>query len=432
MPLLRPPLDRFEALWHAEHYDPTLDALTDLTGNGHHARLGSLVGPDTNDMLRLVRDREQYFYHPGTSSNDLSVPDHASLRIIGDIDLRWFGQADWTPASAVALVGRWQSGDQSYLLTLESSWARLYIHDGAASHFVGSAAIPLTDGQDGGIRATRRQSDGQVIFYTSTDGETWTQLSTHTLAAGSAIRAGTAKLTVGSQQSAWWFAGRTYQAEVRDGIDGTVVADVRAADATAPFASFVDRTGKTVTINRSSTGRTLEVVNKTLLLAGPDDYLFVPDHPDLDFAGGAAFTVLLAGRLYGSSTAARGLVAKRNINNNDSVNSVGWSLHLSTNIFVVTDKAQTGFEAFDAAGGLPASGQDFVAAGRMDLGADELEAFRDGVGSGSPGTGLGGNLSNGLGLLIGAAWSTTGSTPQDFYHGAIFGAGLTREALSDV
>lgn len=73
--LLRPRsvLSRAVAAWNAGRYDPGLDALVDLSGNGHHARFGSTVGADTNDPLRLDWDGQNYLYLPGTSGNSLTV-----------------------------------------------------------------------------------------------------------------------------------------------------------------------------------------------------------------------------------------------------------------------------------------------------------------------------------------------------------------------
>ena len=53
--------------------------------------------------------------------------------------------------------------------------------------------------------------------------------------------------------------GRIYYAEVRDGIDGTVVASFDANDAAEPYATCVSsQTGETWTFNRSSSGRKLD------------------------------------------------------------------------------------------------------------------------------------------------------------------------------
>lgn len=61
------------ARWSAEVYDAANDRLTDLSGNGLHARLGSAVGADTNDPTRLVYAGAQYSYFPGVANNNVTV-----------------------------------------------------------------------------------------------------------------------------------------------------------------------------------------------------------------------------------------------------------------------------------------------------------------------------------------------------------------------
>ena len=66
-------LSRAVAAWSASDYNPILDALTDLTGNGHHAQLGSAVGYDTNDPTKLFHTGTDYFWFPGTAGNNIAL-----------------------------------------------------------------------------------------------------------------------------------------------------------------------------------------------------------------------------------------------------------------------------------------------------------------------------------------------------------------------
>jgi len=96
--------ERAIAWWHVNEYDAALDALVDLSGNGHHAVFGSSVGVDTNDPLRLIRTNENYLYLPGTNGNYVSTPDAAPLDITGDIDIRVrISLDDWMPLPAPPL-----------------------------------------------------------------------------------------------------------------------------------------------------------------------------------------------------------------------------------------------------------------------------------------------------------------------------------------
>jgi len=133
-----------------------------------------------------------------------------------------------------------------------------YWFEGASSvAATSSIRVPFSDGQAGWIRATRSNSGGpggvyQVIFYTSSDGVTWTQLGTIVNGVSAANPTSTtnpvligAFSTASSQQV---FVGSIYYVEIRNGINGTVVA--------SPFlgvaVSVTDSAGNVWTLN--STG----------------------------------------------------------------------------------------------------------------------------------------------------------------------------------
>src|SRR5262245_25918452 len=89
--------------------------------------------------------------------------------------------------------------------------------------------------------------NGTWNYYTSEDGSSWSQLGTaDQTAAATAMGSTTSALTLPG--STLGFNGRVYQAEVRDGIGGTIVANPDFAAQAPGTTSFADSTGKTWTI----------------------------------------------------------------------------------------------------------------------------------------------------------------------------------------
>jgi hypothetical protein len=180
-------------------------------------------------------------YLPGVPSpaNYVSTPDSAANSIPGDIDvLARVAATDWTPANAQALLAKVTS-------TGVFAW-QFHIHPNGALRFtisnegsvVGPAestvATGFADGTDHWVRVTRRQSDGRTQFFTSSDGSTWLQLGVDVVIfAGVTIYDSVAPITIGARDDGGNpLDGLVYYAELRDGIDGTVVQSFDAAAVT--------------------------------------------------------------------------------------------------------------------------------------------------------------------------------------------------------
>lgn len=192
---------------------------------------------------------------PGTAGAYASSPDNAKFDIVGDIDLRVDATLpDWTSTAGKAIFGKWGGtiADKAYILFMETGRLQLYISDGSAeSAATASADVPFPDGTRGWVRVTYRTSDRRVQFFTSIDGDEWTQLgtnqthdrasingaTTHPLMVGGMVGGATSPLT-----------GTVYKAEIRNGIDGDIVA---SPDFTvqADESSFEDGQGNVWTVN---------------------------------------------------------------------------------------------------------------------------------------------------------------------------------------
>ena len=226
-----------------------------------------------NEDRHFDPENVPYVYLPGTSGNYVSTPDAAVLDITGDIDIAVrVAMTDWTPSATQALITkRLSPSNLSYGFFVQSTGRLLLETTGngsTARNGISSVSPTVSDGQALWVRATRASSSGSTVFYTAPDSPTyptsWTQLGTTISTTAGAIFAGTARLVVGSQSAgtSTMLNGTVYRAIVKNGIDGTAVADFDASKfATSASTTCVAETGETWTLNTSGSG--------TVLVAGP-------------------------------------------------------------------------------------------------------------------------------------------------------------------
>ena len=218
---------------------------------------GANVKPHPSDSMVLF----------GASGDFASTPDSAAASITGDIDIRFNGALDdWTPAANSTLVSKYTStGNQrSYLLQIVATTGvmRLIIStDGSATTTYNSTVAPtVSDGQSLRVRATLDIDNGasgsDATFYTSSDGETWSQLGDVVTTSVVSIFDSTTRVELGSWLgSQERLSGHIFQAQILNGIDGTLAVDFNAADYVNKLTdtTFVSSTtGETWTLNGDS------------------------------------------------------------------------------------------------------------------------------------------------------------------------------------
>ena len=205
-------------------------------------------------------EETRYLSLPGTAGNYASTPDSAAVSITGDIDIRVkVAMDDWTPAAIAGLSDkRGAAGDRSWYWRLVTTgfmdfrWSV----DGTAETVIGTtAAVGASDGQVLWMRVTLDVNNGaggnDVKFYTSSDGVIWTQLgATVTTAGVTSIFDSSAAWGIGDINA---IAGKVYSAELRNGIDGPVVARFDASLMSPRQTSAQMPTGEVWTINQSGT-----------------------------------------------------------------------------------------------------------------------------------------------------------------------------------
>lgn len=224
-------------------------------------------------------------YIPGTASNFVSTPDNAALDITGDIDIRAdVTMGSWVTSTDQAIVSKYNAtGNQrSYYLqvnntskTLQLGWSA----DGTTVLSVNSATLPIDNGQNRlAVRATLDVSDGSgnrvIRFFTgeSVDGP-WTQLGSTTTTAGTtSIFNSSAAAIVGALSAGTnnLLTGIVHAVQIRNGIDGTVVANPNFTNRTDGATSFVDSAGRTW----STTGADVYIINESGAATNPDVSIF--------------------------------------------------------------------------------------------------------------------------------------------------------------
>jgi hypothetical protein len=207
----------------------------------------------------------------GAAGDYASTPDHASLDITGDIDIRVDATAqNWTPASEQTLLSKYADtgAQRSYRFAINSGGTlRLqWSTDGTTAFSSSTTVVPTIPDTDRIIlRVTMDVNDGAgnrvVTFYTAPAGTgdvftgPWTQIEQFTIAGTTSIFNSSADVEIGARDGGTQapFAGIIHGAALYDGIAGTLVASPDFPGQTQGAASFVDAQGRTWTIQGNAT-----------------------------------------------------------------------------------------------------------------------------------------------------------------------------------
>lgn len=197
---------------------------------------------------------------PGISGSHAVTPDAAPLDIVGDLDIRADITAyNWGVFQMVLTKYNTPTNNRSYRLlldtpgVLEFTWS----NDGTTVLSAASVAHGFTPGSRHSIRATIDVDNGAagrtITFYTGpTINGPWTMLGAPVVQGGvTSIHSGTAEMEAGGRDgvSGDVFGGVIHAGQVRDGIDGAIVANPDFAAQATGTTVFVDSAGRTWTVN---------------------------------------------------------------------------------------------------------------------------------------------------------------------------------------
>jgi len=211
----------------------------------------------------IRQERTGYLSLPGTAGNFASTPDSPAVSIIADIDVRAKAALDdWTPAVFQVFISKddvsganreWQLGVKSDG-AFQFTW---WDSGGTLRQVASSVANGISDGTVKHVRATLDVDNGAgghtVQFLLSDDGLSWTQLGTDQNAGAftTSIRDQGSLVRVGGVGDSSFAAGKFYYAELRNGIDGSVVAAFDPGRASTGAREFMAETGEIWTVNQS-------------------------------------------------------------------------------------------------------------------------------------------------------------------------------------
>ncbi|MFE6931744.1 hypothetical protein ACFVDT_06905 [Streptomyces sp. NPDC057699] len=256
--------------------DPAVVGLTLKSPNGRYANRNPLspyygrLGRNT-PLRSSVGGAGRALYLPDAPGDArASTPDTAALDIVGDIDVR----ADLTPSAWAGgfLNSSWEVMSKYLITGNQRSW-RLLVNTFGQIEFswspdgtnliitLSTMAVPFGPGQRGAIRATLDVNNGAsgrtVVFYTApTMAGPWSQLGNPVTSAGvTSIYNSTTALEVGDISALFFDAQQmlVHAAEVRSGINGTVVANPVFSTPAVGASSFTDAAGRLWTLSGGAT-----------------------------------------------------------------------------------------------------------------------------------------------------------------------------------
>ncbi|MEU3972336.1 hypothetical protein [Streptomyces bacillaris] len=220
-----------------------------------------LIGRNTPVRVS-VQGPESYLQLAGNTSSYARTPDHNSLDITGDIDLRVEATTDWYSPASQSLLGKWDSvgNRRSYLLRIINGQLILNWSVAGNSTLTALTILPALP-RRAALRATLDVNNGTggytARFYwaPSLDGP-WEQISDPVSnTPTTSIYSGTTPLEVAPIDATGVtpLKGRVHRAEARAGIGGTVVAAFDARAQPEGATSWTDTAGRTWTLGPAAT-----------------------------------------------------------------------------------------------------------------------------------------------------------------------------------
>ncbi|MFD9757951.1 hypothetical protein [[Kitasatospora] papulosa] len=211
-----------------------------------------------NTPIRVsVPGPESYLQLQGAPGSYARTPDAAALDITGDLDLRVEATVDWYSTGNRPLIGKYvtATSQRSYMLRLESGWISLWWSTNGAATLFASQPLPALP-RRAAVRGTLDVDNGAggwtaTLYWAESMDGPWTQLGIPFTQAGTtSIFNSTSPLDIAPPGvvNSSSLPGRVHRAEVRAGINGTVVASPDLRTQTPGTTSWADSAGRTWTL----------------------------------------------------------------------------------------------------------------------------------------------------------------------------------------
>ena len=222
---------------------------------------------------------DNYWFSPLSVTDNCSTPNAVANQIIGDVEFI-FNFSFYSVANANFISKRSGGSNVSYAVNTQFQGKPiLTITQNGSTLITATSSTAITTATNW-LKVIRTQSSGDVIFYTSTDGVTYTQLGTTQSTTSGNMFNGTSALTLGNNavNGGDGMGGKMFRATIANSIGGTPVVDFNPAtyNASTSQTQWTSATGEVWTINTgtAATGYKGVLVDRTIVQAdGVDDRL---------------------------------------------------------------------------------------------------------------------------------------------------------------
>ncbi|MFD3917113.1 hypothetical protein ACFWR1_37135, partial [Streptomyces sp. NPDC058603] len=190
-----------------------------------------------------------------------ATPDVPALDITGSLDVRIeLSLATWVPAAGIELAGKYKDPNQRSWYWFIGSRGDLALGRSitGSDYFQYRSTVPIPVPPSGRIalRSTINATNSQITHYTAPSiAGPWTQLGNpSTASAATTIFASTSPVEVGDIAATAFDSpvGGVYAFQLRDGINGTLVADVDFTAQALGASSFTDSAGRVWSLNAAA------------------------------------------------------------------------------------------------------------------------------------------------------------------------------------
>lgn len=314
---------------------------TSFTESSVNAATVTLQGTANLQPRRLIGNAAGGLRLPKVTGQTVSAPDSAALDLIDDMtfDVK-VALDDWSVQNQPVFVAKWlATGNQrSWQVFLETTGSLVLqaTTDGATGTTVSAAssvAISVTNTGTKWFRVSRNKVANRVRFYTSDDGNVWTQLGSDRTITASSFFAGSATLDIGS------FAGdatraiqgnvyrvKIYNSDLLTGT-GTPIFDSDFAGQSVGATSFTEASTNAATVTVTSPARLVPRVAIPISMGGlrlpgiSGVYANTPDSAALSITGDLDIRVFVAMDDWTPATL-QSLIGKRSSTSNISYDLV--------------------------------------------------------------------------------------------------------------
>ncbi|MFD9444941.1 hypothetical protein [Streptomyces sp. NPDC060001] len=191
----------------------------------------------------------------GDPANYASTPDDAALDITGDLDIRVEADVNWYhPTANQVLIQKWEAGQHSFALRVNRQQFTFGWSADGVTNLSAIRPVPALPSR-AAIRATLDVDDGSGqyvarLYWAPSIAGPWTQIGADRVGPATSVFSSTAPVRIGGYDPTTApprhpFIGKGYKAEVRNGINGTVVASPDFTAQPLGAAGFVDSAGRT-------------------------------------------------------------------------------------------------------------------------------------------------------------------------------------------